>query len=499
MTRSSRTRLNLALTALLGITAVALLSYISSQHYTRWDWTSDKLFTLSAQSRQLLEELDQDVQVYVFLARGEEDFADVETLLEEYKAITPRIQIEWIDPDRDRARYQVLADRFGIDTWLDGDATLSQVPVVVTSGERKWKVERHQLIVEDFDSFDDAGGPKLDLQSERALTGAIVEVTTGEPTRICLAKGHGEWELGAYGDRSFDAVVRELEWEKILVEPVEVTPEAEIPERCDALFVVSPQRRYSTKEVAVVERYLATGGNVLLAFDPVLRKKALQPTGFEDSLAARGIVVADDLVIEYDQGRQLPGNPGDLFIVTDLGTHRLVDTIRKRGGGVLMAVVRSVDARPDGGAEVLMRTSPEAVAESDLERALANDPKKAGLEPRAVPLAVAWEYVPPLGNDLEPVKADSPEPGRLVVIGDADWMSGELLENPQLSNIDLLSTTAGWLTRRDALINIAPRKTNARAIVMSDADLDGLLFRVVFLLPLAALIAGFGVWWARRS
>ena len=78
-------------------------------------------------------------------------------------------------------------------------------------------------------------------------------------------------------------------------------------------------------------------------------------------------------------------------------------------------------------------------------------------------------------------------------------MSPELLDNPQLSNIDFLYSTAGWLTQREALINIAPRKTNARAVIMSDADLQNLLFRVVVLLPLAAFIAGFGVWWSRRS
>ena len=98
-----------------------------------------------------------------------------------------------------------------------------------------------------------------------------------------------------------------------------------------------------------------------------------------------------------------------------------------------------------------------------------------------------------------PVKIEGPTPGRLMVVGDSDWMSPELLDNPQLSNIDLLSSTAGWLTQREALINIAPRKTNARAVIMSDADLQNLLFRVVVMLPLAAFIAGFGVWWSRRS
>ncbi len=498
MSAQPRTRLNLLLTAVLGLAVVVLVNYISARHYKRWDWTSHALFTLSDRSHQALRELEQDVQIYVFLGRDEQDFADVETLLEEYKAITDKIAVEWVDPDRDRARYQVLADKFGIDSWLAGEVTLSQVPVVVVSGDRKWKVERHQLIVEDFESFDDADGHKLDLQSERALTGAILEVTTGEPTKVCVTSGHGEWEVEAYGDRSLDAVARELEWEKIEVEPLQIRAD-DVPESCDALFVISPQRSFSAEEVAIVDRYLASGGNVLLAFDPVLKKEELTPTGFEASLEQRGILLGDDLVIENDTAQQLPGNPGDLFLVTNLGTHRLVDTIRKRGGGILLAVARSVGVADGSAADVLFRTSPNAVAESDLTRALDPDAKGEPTTPSTVSLAVAWEYVAPLGDDLKPVKTEGPTPGHLLVVGDSDWMSPELLDNPQLSNIDFLSSTAGWLTQREALINIAPRKTNARAVIMSDADLQNLLFRVVVLLPLAAFIAGFGVWWSRRS
>jgi hypothetical protein len=498
MSAQPRTRLNLFFTAVLGLVVVVLINYISSRHYARWDWTTHGLFTLSDRSQQALRELDQDVQIYVFLGRDEQDFADIETLLEQYRAVTNKISVEWVDPDRDRARYQVLADKFGIDSWLAGEVTLSQVPVVVTSGDRKWKVERHQLIIEDFDSFEDADGHKLDLQSERALTGAILEVTTGEPTKICVTTGHGEWEVGAYGERSLDAVARELEWEKIGMDPIEIRADA-VPESCDAVFVVSPQRAFSSEEVAIVDRYLASGGNVLLAFDPVLKKEALTETGFESTLKERGIVLGRDLVIENDTAQQLPGNPGDLFIVTDLGTHRLVDTIRKRGGGILVAVVRSVDAADGGDAEVLFRTSPEAVAETDLARAVGPDAKREPTSVRAVPLGVAWEYTAPLGDDLKPVPSDGPTPGHLVVVGDSDWLSPELLDNPQLSNIDLLSSTAGWLTQREAMINIAPRTTKAQAVIMSDADLQNLLFRVVVLLPLAAFIAGFGVWWSRRS
>ena len=321
------------------------------------------------------EELDKDVEIYVFLGRDEQDFADVETLLEEYKAVTDRITVEWVDPDRDRARYQVLADKFGIDSWLAGEVTLSQVPVVVTSGDRKWKVERHQLIVEDFETFEDADGHKLDLQSERALTGAILEVTTGEPTKVCVTAGHGEWEVGAYGDRSLDPVARELEWEKIDVEPFEVRTD-DVPESCDALFLVSPQRPFSEDEVAVVDRYITSGGNVLLAFDPVLKKEQLTPTGFEASLEQRGILVGQGLGHRKRHGAaaaRQPRRPVPRHQPRHASARRHDPEARRwdpLGGG-------SLDRRADGSdTEVLFRTSLNAVAETDLARAI--DPDAEG-------------------------------------------------------------------------------------------------------------------------
>ena len=80
MSAQSRTRLNLALTAVLGLVVVVLVNYMSSRHYKRWDLTSAGLFTLSDRSQQVIREPDADVQVYVFLGRDEQDFADVETL-----------------------------------------------------------------------------------------------------------------------------------------------------------------------------------------------------------------------------------------------------------------------------------------------------------------------------------------------------------------------------------------------------------------------------------
>lgn len=482
-------RASLAVGLCLGLILVVVANYLSFRHYKRWDWTSEGWFTLSDRTREVLATLDQEIYIYLLFARGEMHFADLDSLLEEYRGATDKIHIERVDPDRDLARYQVLAAEFGIPTLNTDMGLLSQIPVVVTSGDRKWKIEREDLIVEDFASFDDSSGPRLNVQSERAMTGAILEVTSDTKTKACVTQEHGEWQLTGGDDRNLQRLVDELQWEKIDVEAVEVLGGKVIPPSCNALFIIGPQRGWSDLEIASLTTYLESGGDVLLALDPIITKDKIAKTGFESWLRDRGIELGTDVVLEFDPARVLPPGSIDAFIVTGFRPHRVTEPILERGGGAAFALARSVNVVEGGNAQVLATTSPRSYAEPNLKALLkaaaAGDP----LDDRPfaeVALAVALEI-------------DAKGGGRLIVIGDSDWLQSAFLDEIRFSNVDLLSSITGWLIERDALITLAPRKTNARSVLMTEGDLSNLFFRVVVLLPLGVLVFGFGIWWARRS
>ena len=89
--------------------------------------------------------------------------------------------------------------------------------------------------------------------------------------------------------------------------------------------------------------------------------------------------------------------------------------------------------------------------------------------------------------------------GRMVVVGDSEWISPQFITQTQVANVDLLSSLTGWLTEREALVAIAPRKINAQSVVMTEDGLFGVFLRVVLLMPLSALVLGLGVWWQRRQ
>jgi hypothetical protein len=99
----------------------------------------------------------------------------------------------------------------------------------------------------------------------------------------------------------------------------------------------------------------------------------------------------------------------------------------------------------------------------------------------------------------DPDPAQKPKGGRLVVVGDSDFLAAPALESPDLANFHLASAWIGWVTQRKALIEIPPKKVKGGSVMFTQEDLGALLFRVGVLMPAAALLLGVAVWLNRRA
>ncbi|MFW5921008.1 MAG: GldG family protein [Polyangiales bacterium] len=506
--RSARSRnmLHIAAQALLLLGIVGMVNYLAFRHYDRWDWTSQGLFTLSDRTQKELAELSKPVDIHVFLSRAEPTFADVEEILQRYEAESRQIETHFVDPDRQQGEYERLLRKFGLRAAvLESGAVTADVAAVVSSGDEHWRIKRDDLVGFDFGSFESEGGPKRDVKVEQAITGAVVEVTHGEATQVCVTQGHGEWSLEG-GERSLHALEEELRRDNVEMEALDTLGAESVPERCDAVYVVGPVKAFSDEEASLLGDYVNDGGRLLVTLDPVMEGNSIEPTGLERMLRDLGARVDRSLVLELDEDRQLGPSPIEAFLVTRYGEHESTEPVAAmgdpgsdQGGRTVMSMVRSVAPIEGSGAQMLMQTSDEAYAETNL----AALDTGAELAPDAediegpVPLAVAID----LGGEEEGEAAPSgrDRKGRVVVVGDSDWLRPEFLQMPQSSNADLASGWTGWLTERKAMISIGARKVDAMAIQMTAGDLDGLLFRVIVLMPAAVLLLGFAVWWSRRS
>lgn len=471
-----------------------MVAYLSFRHFERWDWTSEARYSLSEESLRVLAELEQDVTIYLFVPEGQSQLEDFEELVANYQAASPRVTVRRINPDRQAGEFRLLVQRFQLNQGNVDGVTVADVAAVVVAGARHWKVDYEDLHAPDMSSFDDEDGPKIDVRAEESFTGAIVEVTSGEPTRVCVLSGHGELSVTA-GERSISGLQQRLD--RMNVDLEALAPRAEIPSDCAALFVLGPETPVPAEEVRKVAEYLEQGGNVLLALDPTLRNgEQLLPSGFEAFARDHGIVVGNDLVLELDPQRLGAGDPLNAFFVFDQAEHELLAPIM--GLPTAMMQARSVRAAEGGDAEELLFTSDASYAETELSGLRTLEPDGDDLRgPVSLAAAVTVEVTPPAGA----AAADAPEAprgGRLVVIGDADFLVPAMMEHHEFANSTLASAITGWLTQRQALITVPPRQANARPMSITEGDLPGIGFRVLFLLPAAMGFLGLSVWWSRR-
>lgn len=504
--RRSSGRANVAIASLIVLAIFAMGNYLSFRHYARWDWTSQSIFTLSDRTRAVLRELDRDVDVWLVLSAGEPNYQDLRELLQRYRSETQRITLHFVDPDREPAEYRVLAQRLHLGAVDLGGTVASDVAVVIESGDRQWKISRDDLATFDFDALESEGAQRIDVRSEQALTGGLLEVTSGRRTKVCITQGHGEWTLGRGAERDLGALRDEMRRENLEIETFETRGAERVPTDCDALFVVGPTTAFSAPEAELIRSYVQSGGNLLVAADPELRQEEIAPTGLEAVLRDFGIRLDRTIVLELDP-RLLPQSvttPIGPFFVASWGEHEVTRPFRVGGAAILTEIVRSVRPIDPDRATTLLSTSDSAYAETDVAEMIRRGEPQRDDADLAGPVSIAVATrVERMGEapaaEGDEAEAERRRGGRVVVIGDSELLDAQYLNLQEVVNYELASAIIGWLTEREALIELPGRSVEARPVRLSQDDVDGLGFRVVVLLPAALFFLGFAVWWNRRS
>jgi hypothetical protein len=494
-------RIAASVTSLALLAILLMANYLAFRHYKRFDWTSQGIYTLSPKSQSVLRELNKDVDVYVFLSRGESGFLSTDELLKRYSAASQHVRLHYVDPDREAGQFKLLAQRFGVAAGVlesgEARADVAAVVALADQNDKNWHVGREDLVAADLGGGAQGGSDEVQLKGEQALTGAIVQVTSGRPTKLCVTQGHGEWSLTDGDERSLSSLQRGLKHDNLVWEPLDTLGLSSVPSGCDAMLVVGPLRPFSDAEAKLVVSYVRGGGSALLMLDPVIEHDQIASTGFEGALRELNIRLDTDLVIELDKERLLSRNAAE-FVVTEFGDHETTRALQ-HSARVFLSLARSVSPLGNAGdVQILMRSGDRAFGKINIAEVSPDaEPTRGAADVEGpVSLAVATQLSPTGQVD----KADrNKRGGRLAIIGDSDFLTDALLQTPELANFHLASALIGWTSERPALIEIPPKKIKSGNIVFSQDDLWSLFFRVAVLLPAAALVLGVAVWLNRRQ
>lgn len=270
---------------------IAMVNVIGSYLYTRFDLTSEKRYTLSDTSKEILKGLDDYVYFRVYL---EGDFPagfkklrkETKEMLDEFRAYSKFIDYEFINPSEsnDRAEredtYKILYQS-GLNPYtatLQTNNGVQQIMVwpcaLVSYREREFPV--------DFLSAQSGQKQETVLNNsaqdlEYKLISAVKDITQGNSSMVAFIEGHGELnEVETYditksiaskyaikrisiNEKTNALTHRDYDKDSnVVVRPI-----------YDAIVIAKPTLPFSEKDKFIIDQYIMYGGKVLWLLDHV--------------------------------------------------------------------------------------------------------------------------------------------------------------------------------------------------------------------------------------
>jgi gliding motility-associatede transport system auxiliary component len=460
--RASRYGTSAILGTALGIALLALLAFLSTRYHKTWDWTEAKSHSLTEQTHKLLEGLDQPVKITALYAQIAA--SEAKDLLERYQTAAPgKVEVEYVDPQAQPGRLAELGIEAG-------------------------RLEGGLLHVA-------LGKDSVDVKelTEVALTQAIVKLSRHEQKKVYFLDGHNERSIegeGATEGGGMKDAADALRNENYQVETLLLAAKGDVPKDADVVIDAGPTRPLHETEHAALERYLERGGALLVLIDP------RAGTDLGDDLRRWGVDVGDDVIVDRVQG--LFGRPTTVF-AAEYGDH---DITRKLGDATLFHVARSVLPVQGAAAAIapIVRTGESSWAERDMERLLTKGEAEynEGVDVKGpVSLAVAGTIEP--GKPAPAAEGETPKPpptARLVVIGDSDFVSNQLIH--EFRNRDLFVNAVNWLLGDVEAISVRPGQPRASRLQLSGEQFLEIRYLALFVMPELIALCGVIAWWQRR-
>lgn len=437
---------------LVTIAIVAIVNVFANRYDKSVDTTANKRYSLSPQTYKIVKGLKQKATITYF--NQSTRFHDGKDLLDEYANLSPRIHIDYVDPDKSPQ----LAREAGVRDY--GTA-------VVQIGDKKETAKS---------------------MTEEGITGAFIRDLKNKTRTVCFVTGSGEHQIDSSdrdGLSQFKDLLAKDEYE---TQSIDLLQKAQVPDGCTTLVVAGPTHDYQQPEVDAIKNYVENGGRAFFLVDPPLQF-GHSPVATNDALtsllASWGVTLDKDLILDLNPLGQLVGLGPQVALVTQYGSQPIVSQMK--GTAVGLPLARSLEIKDAGKASVekLFDSSDSAVATSNLDSASVNlnDPKnKKG----PMTLAASGKY-----NTGKP---DSQ--GRFVVTGSSMWIANRFIGFN--GNSDLALNTINWLSSDEDLISIRPKPQDDRRITMTHAQFNTVRGTSQFGLPLVVVIAGVVVWWKRR-
>jgi hypothetical protein len=478
--------LNVIMQVAIIIVLAAMVNYLGFEHYRRWDLSRDKKYQLSDKTKHFLEGIKGKARITVFFGSQNPLTGDVQNLLTEYQyASRGKIDVEFVDPERNLTRAKELFDKYKV---------VTDESVLIVDYQGRSKTVKASEMAEM-----DQGNPMLGEQpkvtafkGEQAITSALIDIVEGKKNTVGYILGHKEPPLD--GASPVSVLKTFIENENVQFKELNLFEVPGIPADVKVVMIAGPQYDFSDREMKMLRDYWNKDGRILLLVDPAAKTPKL--LAFLNEV---GVKADDDrLMAMVKTGIQEVARVRDVvahFLPDNPVTKRLADVRAPFFGSTSSLTLESQQV-----AAANIHLAPLAQAEKGYwgetdyssadETLLQFDPAKDKGDPLTIAASVEKG-----GSADERVQINS---ARLVVVANSTFIQDNALTQDQ-QGLDFVSASLNWLLSREQMIGIAPKIPQTLTFSLDEQALRSLRWIILVLMPLVPALLGSIVWWRRRA
>ncbi len=533
---------------ILAIAGIVILNALSSFFFGRIDFTAEKRFTLSGITKKILADLDDEVQVTVYL---EGDFpagfkrlrSSTADLLRDFKTYSKAdLKFDFVNPlsgdqKSQEEAYQLLIEK-GIEPTNLSVKTEDGMSQKIIFPAALITYKGRQIPVKLLQSRSGISPEEVlnnSIQNlEYAFASAIKKISKAETGRIGFSEGHGE-----LSDQQLSDAIKSLgdSYEVGRVDLNSITFAG--LDQLKVLIVAKPEQPFNEAEKYKIDYFLRKGGRIIWSIDQVSADlDSLR--GSTEQLAFAKKLNLDDMLFKYGirlnytlladmNAAQIPVNVGEvggqsqiqllpwLFypVFVPMSTHPLVknlDGIRSEFPGTIDLIsVKGIQS------EVILSSSPFN-RQLDVPVLLSlqmveqePDPKQFQSDPK--PFGVLLEGIFPSNFRNRPVPAgisdpvavqEEAKPGKMIVLADGDIFKNQInstdgsayplgfdrFTREQYANKNFLLNAVDYLFDDSGIISLRNKEIKLRLLDRAKIRQEKLFWQLLNIgLPLILLIA----------
>lgn len=425
---------------------------------THYDISSTKLYSITSNTKAVVNALEKDVTIY-WIVQSEKEDDVIENLLAKYESLSKHINIVKKNPDV----YPTFAEQYTTEEVANNS-------LVVECGDRSRFIGYNDIYLTEADMSSYSNSTSFD--GEGAITSAIDYVVTDELPQLYVLEGHGEAELSS-------VFSEQIEKENMEMTTFSLLNEDSVPEEADCVLIYAPTSDISSEEKDLLAEYAASGGKLMVLAGPVEDGTLENLYGL---LADYGVEPAEGIVVEADRDHYAFQAP--YVLLPDISDSEITAPLIEENYYAIMPIAQGLTVNHTGKGTVtqLLTTSEDSFSKAEGYN-LSSYEKEEG--DASGPFSVG-------------VSIECENEGRIVWFSSSHFLDDMYNSYSSGANLDLSMNALSSLIGESEAVAIRSKSLNYNYLTINESTASFLKILMIGVFPLAFLGIGICILMRRR-